>query len=147
MKNDYGTLRYMSPYNVFGPKYRSTLDKRIECERRLIPSTHIESEYSIYNLKVDTKDIEEKGAYVDDRDWDAIKENLPFFSNADGRDLFEDNVYNIKDKMLEVFEVRTDNSLSIWINSRYQGTFPALGPLKKINSYGVQFKKVPGMSR
>lgn len=47
-KYDYGVLRYMSPYNVFGPKYRSTLDKRIECERRLIPSTHIEDEYAIY---------------------------------------------------------------------------------------------------
>lgn len=98
-------------------------------------------------MKLKKADIEENNQYVDDRDWDAIKENLPFFSNSDGRDLFEDNVYNIRNKMLEVFEVRTDNSLSIWIGGVYHGTFPSLGPIKKINSYGIQFKKIPGMSR
>lgn len=80
-------------------------------------------------------------------DWEAIKENIPFHESTDGADLFDDAKYNIKDKMLEVFECRTDNSVSIWVNSMYYGTFPSLGPLKRIPTYTIQFKKVPGMSR
>lgn len=146
-KYDYAALRYISPYNLFWPKYKNSLDRRMIIKRRLIPATALDKEYAIYGAKFDLQELKDKWSYVDDRDWEAIKENIPFYNNSDGRDIYEDDTYNIKDKMIEVFEVHTDVSMSLWCQSLYIGTFKSLGPLKKIRIYEVSFKKIPGMKK
>lgn len=146
-KKDYAVLRYVSPFNIFWPTYRLSTDKRIVCERRLIPSTKIEDEYRIYGMKFKKDEVTEKWSYIDNVDWESVKENVPFYNNTSGRDIFDDDTFNIKDKMLEVFEVHTDRTISIWVNSIYHGTYTSLGPLKKIKYYEILFKKIPGMKK
>lgn len=146
-KLDYAALRYISPYNLFWPKYKNSLDRRMIMKRRLVPATAIEKEYAIYWAKFNLQLLKDTWTYVDDRDWEAVKENIPFYNSTDGRDIYEDDTYNIKDKMLEVFEVHTDTSISIWCQSIYIWTFNSLGPLKRIRLYEISFKKIPGMKK
>ena len=88
-------------------------------ERRLVPASKIRAEYSKFQFELKEKDIVEKKDPLDNIDYEAIKTNIPFHNTSEGRDIFEDDTYTTKDKMLEVVEGHTDRSVSIWINGIY----------------------------
>ena len=95
-------------------------------ERRLIPSKYVRREYGKFQLEPKIQEIEKNGTKLDEKDYEAIKINMPFFNNADGRDITKDDTYNTKDKMFEVIEGHTEKTISIWINGVYHGTFEQL---------------------
>lgn len=146
-KDDQPVLRYVSPYNLMAFGTKNKRDARIYGERILIPSQNLEKEYSIYKIKQDKKELMEKGEYVDYIDRDAIKINMPFFSNENGRDILSDDTYNIKNKMIEVFEIHTKDTVSIYFNGIYKGTFKSLGPSKKLKYHVISSRKVAGSQR
>jgi len=124
--DDYGTSRYVSLYNFFTMSSSGHNNNRMVFERKLIPSTMFEKEYSAYGLKLKVNEISGKGQYLDNYDYEAIKTNMAYYNTTTGRDIFDDDTYNIKDKMLEVIECHTDQTVSIWVNSIEHGTFKQL---------------------
>lgn len=146
-KDDQPVLRYVSPYNFLAFGAKNKRDARVYIERILHPIQNLDREYAIYGIKVNKKEIEEKGEYVDYMDRDAIKINMPFFNNENGRDILNDDTYNIKNKMIEVFEVHTKTTISIYFNGIYKGTFKSLGPSKKLKYHVISSRKVAGSQR
>ena len=49
-----------------------------------------------------------------------MKINMPFYGYAYGRDILTDQTYNIRNKMMEIFEVTSGKTMSLRINSVYQ---------------------------
>ena len=143
--DDYGASRYVSLYNLFSLASTNKSNNRMMFERKLVPSTEIEKEYSAYGFKLKVNEVKEKGTYLDTIDYEAIKVNMPYYNTSTGRDIFDDQTYNIKDKMLEVVEAHTSHTVSIWVNSVFHGTFGQLGPLKKIKYHILPFKKSAGL--
>lgn len=68
---------------------------------------------------------------------------MPFYGTDNPRDIFEDATFLIKDRFLEVIEAHTDTTISIWVNSIYHGTYPQLGPLKRMRYHALAFKRNP----
>ena len=60
--------------------------------------------------------------FVDTKDRDSIKENMVFMNLVDGKDIFEDTTYDIRNRRCEVFEVWTDTTISLYINKIFIGT-------------------------
>jgi hypothetical protein len=68
---------------------------------------------------VPKKDEIANGSFVDDVDHDAIKTNMALYNSAEGNNIFTDSTFNIGNKFCEVFEVTTEENISIWINQVY----------------------------
>lgn len=86
----------------------------------------------------------QSGTFVDDTDWEAIKTNMSLYNVAAGNNIYQDNTYQIKNRFCEVFELTSDNTISIWINQVYHGTFKKPGPYRKMDYHTITFKKNPG---
>lgn len=142
--DDYVTVRYVSPYNLFTLASTNKQNNRMMFERRLIPSKYVRREYGKFQLEPKLQEIEKNGTKLDEKDYEAIKINMPFFNNADGRDITKDDTYNTKDKMFEVIEWHTEKTISIWINGIYHGTFEQLWPKLWMKYHFLSFKKNPG---
>jgi hypothetical protein len=52
-------------------------------ERRLIPAKYVRREYGKFQLEPKLQEIEKNGTKLDEKDYEAIKINMPFFNNAD----------------------------------------------------------------
>lgn len=141
---DYTTVRYVSPYNLFTLASTNRGNNRMMFERRLIPSKYVRREYSKFNLEPKLQEIEKDGVRLDEKDYEAIKINMPFFNTAEGRDITKDDTYNTKDKMFEVIEWHTEKTISIWINGIYHWTFEQLWPGLWMKYHFLSFKKNPG---
>jgi len=141
--DDYPYIRYVSPYNTFTIWGYNNLNTRFDVERRIIPIQKLEDEYKLLGLKLQKEAIAD-GSHVDDVDHDAIKTNMALYNVASGNNIYTDNTYNITNKFAEVFELTSENNISIWINQVYHGTFPKIGPYKKMNTHTLSFKKNPG---
>lgn len=141
--DDYVTVRYVSPYNLFTMSSSNKTNNRMMFERRLIPSKYVRKEYWKFGLEPNLKEIEDKGTRLDNMDYEAIKINMPFFNTAEGRDITHDDTYNTKDKMFEVIEWHTEKTVSIWINGIYHGTFEQLWPKLWMKYHFLSFKKNP----
>lgn len=141
-KTDYVSARYVSPYNIFSMASTNYANNRMLFERRLVPSTKLLKEYSKFQIKPDTKAIKDKGQPLDTIDYEAIKTNIPFYNNANGRDIFDDDTYNVRDKMIEVVEAHTDKTISIWFNWIYHGTYEQLGGVG-MKYHFLSFKRNP----
>ena len=141
--DDYVTVRYVSPYNLFTLASTNRLNNRMMFERRLIPSKYVRREYGKFGLEPKLQEIEKNGSRLDEKDYEAIKINMPFYNTAEGRDITADDTYNTKDKMFEVIEWHTEKTISIWINGIYHGTFEQLWPKLWMKSHLLSFKKNP----
>lgn len=141
--DDYVTVRYVSPYNLFTMSSSNKINNRMMFERRLIPSKYVRKEYGKFGLEPKLKEIEEKWTKLDNMDYEAIKINMPFFNTAEGRDITHDDTYNTKDKMFEVIEGHTEKTISIWINGIYHWTFEQLWPKLWMKYHFLSFKKNP----
>lgn len=58
--DDYVTVRYVSPYNLFTMSSSNKINNRMMFERRLIPSKYVRKEYGKFGLEPKLKEIEEK---------------------------------------------------------------------------------------
>lgn len=143
--DDYWASRYVSLYNFFTMASSWYNNNRMVFERKLIPSTMIEKEYSVYWFKLKTQEVKEKWMYLDSVDYEAIKTNMAYYNSTEWRNIFDDDTYNIKDKMLEVIECHTDQTISIWVNWIVHWTYKQLWPQKKIRYHVLPFKKHAGM--
>ena len=76
--DDYVTVRYVSPYNLFTMSSSNKTNNRMMFERRLIPSKYVRKEYWKFGLEPKLKEIEDKGTRLDNMDYEAIKINMPF---------------------------------------------------------------------
>ena len=141
--DDYVTVRYVSPYNLFTMSSSNKTNNRMMFERRLIPAKYVRREYGKFQLEPNLKEIEEKGTRLDNMDYEAIKTNMPFFNTAEWRDITHDDTYNTKDKMFEVVEWHTEKTISIWINGIYHGTYEQLWPKLWMKYHFLSFKKNP----
>lgn len=141
--DDYVTVRYVSPYNLFTMSSSNKTNNRMMFERRLIPSKYVRKEYWKFQLEPKLEEIEKNGTRLDNMDYEAIKINMPFFNTAEGRDITHDDTYNTKDKMFEVIEGHTEKTISIWINGIYHGTFEQLWPKLWMKYHFLSFKKNP----
>lgn len=141
--DDYPFIRYVSPFNLFTVGWYNNLNTRFHVERRIIPIQKLEDEYKLLKLKLKKEEIAQ-GSHVDFVDHDAIKTNMALYNVAEGNNIYTDNTYNIGDKFAEVFELTSDTNISIWINQVYHGTFPKIGPYKKMDYHTLSFKKNPG---
>ena len=141
--DDYVTVRYVSPYNLFTMSSSNKTNNRMMFERRLIPAKYVRREYGKFQLEPKLKEIEDKGTRLDNMDYEAIKTNMPFFNTAEGRDITHDDTYNTKDKMFEVIEWHTEKTISIWINGVYHGTYEQLWPKLWMKYHFLSFKKNP----
>lgn len=141
--DDYVTVRYVSPYNLFTMSSSNKTNNRMMFERRLIPSKYVRKEYWKFQLEPKLQEIEKNGTRLDNMDYEAIKINMPFFNTAEGRDITHDDTYNTKDKMFEVIEGHTEKTISIWINGIYHGTFEQLWPKLWMKYHFLSFKKNP----
>lgn len=141
--DDYVTVRYVSPYNLFTMSSSNKINNRMMFERRLIPSKYVRKEYGKFGLEPKLKEIEEKWTKLDNMDYEAIKINMPFFNTAEGRDITHDDTYNTKDKMFEVIEGHTEKTISIRINWIYHWTFEQLWPKLWMKYHFLSFKKNP----
>lgn len=141
--DDYVTVRYVSPYNLFTLASTNKGNNRMMFERRLIPSKYVRREYGNLGLEPKLQEIEKNGSRLDEKDYEAIKINMPFFNTAEGRDITADDTYNTKDKMFEVIEGHTEKTISIWINGIYHWTFEQLWPKLWMKYHFLSFKKNP----
>lgn len=141
--DDYVTVRYVSPYNLFTMSSSNKTNNRMMFERRLIPAKYVRREYGKFQLEPKIKEIEDKGTRLDNMDYEAIKTNMPFFNTAEGRDITHDDTYNTKDKVFEVIEWHTEKTISIWINGVYHGTYEQLWPKLWMKYHFLSFKKNP----
>lgn len=141
--DDYVTVRYVSPYNLFTMSSSNSLNNRMIFERRLIPSKYVRREYWKYNLEPKLQEIEKNWTRLDTMDYEAIKTNMPFYNTADWRDITTDDTYNTKDKMFEVIEWHTEKTVSIWINWIFHWTFEQLWPKLWMKYHFLSFKKNP----
>lgn len=141
--DDYVTVRYVSPYNLFTLASTNKGNNRMMFERRLIPSKYVRREYWKFWLEPKLQEIEKNWTRLDEKDYEAIKINMPFYNTAEGRDITADDTYNTKDKMFEVIEWHTEKTISIWINGIYHGTFEQLWPKLWMKYHFLSFKKNP----
>ena len=141
--DDYVTVRYVSPYNLFTMSSSNKLNNRMMFERRLIPSKYVRREYGKFGIEPKLQEIEKNWTRLDNMDYEAIKINMPFYNTAEGRDITHDDTYNTKDKMFEVIEGHTEKTVSIWINWIYHGTFEQLWPKLWMKYHFLSFKKNP----
>lgn len=141
--DDYVTVRYVSPYNLFTLASTNRINNRMMFERRLIPSKYVRREYGKFGLEPKLQEIEKNWTRLDEKDYEAIKINMPFFNTAEGRDITADDTYNTKDKMFEVIEGHTEKTISIWINGIYHWTFEQLWPKLWMKYHFLSFKKNP----
>lgn len=141
--DDYVTVRYVSPYNLFTMSSSNKTNNRMMFERRLIPAKYVRREYWKFQLEPKLEEIEKNGTRLDNMDYEAIKTNMPFFNTAEGRDITHDDTYNTKDKMFEVIEWHTEKTISIWINGIYHGTYEQLWPKLWMKYHFLSFKKNP----
>ena len=119
----------------------------MKIERRIMPAHAFEKEYSFWNVKLAKAVVKFRGTYVDPVDREALKINMIFYNNPDGRNVYEDYTYNIKDKMLEVFELHTDHTISIRANGVYHGTYMHGTPMQKMMYYNIGYRKNPGVNK
>lgn len=141
--DDYVTVRYVSPYNLFTMSSSNKTNNRMMFERRLIPSKYVRREYGKFGIEPKLQEIEKNWTRLDNMDYEAIKINMPFYNTAEGRDITHDDTYNTKDKMFEVIEGHTEKTVSIWINWIYHGTFEQLWPKLWMKYHFLSFKKNP----
>ena len=141
--DDYVTVRYVSPYNLFTLASTNKGNNRMMFERRLIPSKYVRREYGKFGLEPKLQEIEKNWTRLDEKDYEAIKINMPFYNTAEGRDITADDTYNTKDKMFEVIEGHTEKTISIWINWIYHWTFEQLWPKLWMKYHFLSFKKNP----
>ena len=119
------------------------MNTRFWIERRIIPIQKVEDEYKLLKLRLKKAEIA-NGSFVDDKDRDAIKTNMSLYNVAEGNNIFTDATFNITNKFVEIFELTTETTISIWINQVFHGTFPKIGPYKKMDYHTISFKKSPG---
>jgi len=142
--DDYPRIQYISPYNFVRWDAYNSLTDRFVIERKVMPAQSILKEYGIYWLTAIRKKSEVDWLdYVDTIDWEAMKINMPFYGYAYGRDILTDQTYNIRNKMMEIFEVTSGKTMSLRINSVYQWTFSTLWPIKRLPHHMLPFKKNP----
>ena len=143
-KNDFPVMKYVSPTNLFVYWMARTIDSaRMIIERLLIPSKDIEAQYKKYGLKLKKDKIRDEGIYIDTKDYEAIKINMPFFNTPDGRDIIDDETYDIKNKLLEVYEVHTKNTVTIFINWVDHWTFERFWPFSNYPYKVLSAQKSP----
>lgn len=123
-------LDYVSPYNFFPYYHTNNLeDAAFIAERMLMKRESIEKLLTLNNLTVDRTKLEEAYQYISDKDFNAIKNNIPFYgyNMKDHTTTKIDDWYRIdeKKKMYEVIELQTPTHTRLYINGveawPYQG--------------------------
>lgn len=138
------TIKYVPAVNIF-PYWvvRSLDDARFIIERKFMSSKNIEGYYKKYWVKLKKEEIEKNWYYVDHIDYEWIKLNMPFHNTVMGRDVYEDDNYNVKNKLLEVYEVHTHDNISLYINSIYHWTFTRYWAYEWYPYRIISTKKIP----
>jgi hypothetical protein len=114
-------LEYVSPYNFF-PYYNTNNleDAAFIAERMLMKRESIEKLLTLNNLTVDRTQLEQEYQYISDRDFNAIKNNIPFYgyNMREHTTIKIDDRYRIdkKKKLYEVIELQTPTHTWLYIN-------------------------------
>lgn len=150
-KEDRPFLYYVSPYNFFIDRAATTKkNARFIIERRLLSDDMINVDYKIYGISI-TTDIKKKldlaKSYVISKDYESIKKNIPIYNTDELRDIVDDDRFNIRNPLREVFEVHTLDTISIYINEEYMWTFAQLWPNPNFKYYITKFKENPWVMR
>lgn len=147
VNKEFPSIEYVSPFWLFFPPNTKQIDNAsFIIERKLMSSTMIKQEYSKYWLELQEKDIKDKWVYISEKDYEAIKINMPFYNNPEAWDIVESDRFNIKDKFLEILEVRTKSYTSIFINGIYHWTWKSSITYDDYPYYLFNFKKLPWVS-
>lgn len=121
-KNDSGVVfEYVSPYNFFPYYHTNNLEDAVfVAERMLMKKSSIAKMCAVNGVTVDWDKIDKQYQYIDDRDFNAIKNNIPFYDyNSDNTKTIKiDDWYRIdeKNKMYEVIELQTPTHTWLYIN-------------------------------
>lgn len=147
VKQELPTVEYVSPFSLFFPPNTKKLsDARFIIERKLMPAASIEEKYWYLWLQLDEDYVERYWEYISYKDYEAVKVNLPFYNNAEGTNILEDDTFNIKNKFLEVIEVNTKEHTSIFINWVYHWSWRKSLIYDDYPYYLFNFKKIPWVS-
>ena len=138
-------LRWISPFNIFVSPWTKDLDSscRFVIERKLMPASKVKEAYAKFWLELREKDIEKSWHYVLTKDYETIKENMQFYNTTEPRDVFEDDIYDIRDSQLEIYEVVTQKYTSIFINWIYHGTYTNMLIFDDFPYYVFNYENLP----
>lgn len=118
--DEYPYAKYIPGYNFFADGGAYSVDRcRFIAERFFMSDDQINQMYSVYGINI-TKEISERlekeKDIIDYKDYDAIKRNIPFYNSAEGRDITDDERFNVKNHLREVIEISTKNGMILYVN-------------------------------
>lgn len=117
------TLDYTSPYNFFPYYHTNDLDEAaFIAERMLMTKEQADRLAKKYGKVIDWKKVIDKYDYIDDRDYNALKNSIPFYAYKKGKtedsDTRVDDSYKISEdkKLYEIIELHTQTHTWFYVN-------------------------------
>ena len=150
-KRNNPTLRYVSPFDILvDPWATSWRDARYIIERNIVSVNNINTKYKAFFqlTKKQIEDFKDNATYLFIQDYNFVKNEIIFKSNT------INNINNVntqytfnKDYYLEVIEVWTDDTLTIYVNWNkvYEDINPY--PLKRKPYIQIMYSKENGIAR
>lgn len=120
---DMPTFDYVSGYNFFPYYHTSDLQKAVFISERLLMSYEAIAKIARrHGFSINKEEIDKEYQYVDDKDYNAIKNGIPFYGYNMGEhgDTRIDDRYRIteKKKLYEVIELSTQTHTRWFINGK-----------------------------